>query len=67
MVRSNQKFLIFIGAALLVGFSVLLRKRIAKRDDYSDPIFGYFKGKVRIVGDIVAPAVSPEEWGDLYP
>ena len=66
MTRSDQKVLIFIGAALLVGFSVLLRKRLVKRDQCFDPIFGFLKGKVRIVGDIVAPAVTPEEWGDLY-
>jgi prevent-host-death family protein len=31
-----------------------------------DDIFGFFKGKIKINGDIVAPAFSPEEWGDLY-
>ena len=33
-----------------------------------DDIFGFFKskGKVEIKGDIVAPAFTPEEWGDLY-
>jgi prevent-host-death family protein len=31
-----------------------------------DDIFGFFAGKGRIVGDIVSPAISPEEWGDLY-
>jgi len=33
-----------------------------------DDIFGFFKGKgrIEIKGDIVAPAFSPEEWGDLY-
>jgi prevent-host-death family protein len=33
-----------------------------------DDIFGFFKskGKVEIKGDIVSPAFSPEEWGDLY-
>ena len=29
-------------------------------------IFGFFKGKMKITGDIVSPAFSPEEWGDLY-
>jgi antitoxin (DNA-binding transcriptional repressor) of toxin-antitoxin stability system len=30
-------------------------------------IFGFFKskGKIEIKGDIVSPAFSPEEWGDL--
>ncbi len=33
-----------------------------------DDIFGFFKGKgtIEIKGDIVSPAFSPEEWGDLY-
>lgn len=31
-----------------------------------DDIFGFFKGKIKITGDIVSPAISPEEWGDLY-
>ncbi len=33
-----------------------------------DDIFGFFKGKgtIEIKGDIVAPAFTPEEWGDLY-
>lgn len=32
-----------------------------------DDIFGFFKtkGTVEIKGDIVSPAFSPEEWGDL--
>ncbi len=30
-----------------------------------DEIFGFFAGKGRIVGDVVAPALSLEEWGDL--
>ena len=29
-----------------------------------DEIFGFLEGKGRIVGDVVAPAFSPEEWGD---
>jgi prevent-host-death family protein len=31
-----------------------------------DEIFGFMAGKIKIVGDVVAPAFSPEEWGDLY-
>jgi len=33
-----------------------------------DDIFGFFKGKgrIEITGDIVSPAFTPEEWGDLY-
>lgn len=31
-----------------------------------DDIFGFFKGKIKINGDVVSPAFTPEEWGDLY-
>jgi len=31
-----------------------------------DEIYGYLKGKGKIVGDIVGPILTPEEWGDLY-
>jgi prevent-host-death family protein len=31
-----------------------------------DDIYGFIKGKGRILGDIVSPIISPEEWGDLY-
>jgi len=31
-----------------------------------DEIFGFLKGKGKILGDIVSPILSPEEWGDLY-
>ena len=31
-----------------------------------DEIFGFLKGKVTDVGDAVSPALTPEEWGDLY-
>lgn len=30
-----------------------------------DDIFGFFSDRGRITGDVVAPAVSPNEWGDL--
>ena len=30
-----------------------------------DEIFGFFSGKGSIHGDIVAPALSREEWGNL--
>ena len=33
-----------------------------------ESIFGFLKGQVEIVGDIVSPIVSPEEWDeDLFP
>jgi prevent-host-death family protein len=31
-----------------------------------DDIFGFFKGKITVLGDVVSPALTPEEWGDLY-
>ncbi len=30
-----------------------------------DPIFGFMKGKGKIVGDIVRPILSDEEWGRI--
>jgi prevent-host-death family protein len=30
-----------------------------------DDFLGCLRGKVKIVGDVVSPALSPEEWGDL--
>lgn len=37
-------------------------------DKEKDDIFGFFKekGKIEIKGDIVFPALTPEEWGNLY-
>ena len=31
----------------------------------SDEIFGFFTGKGSITGDIVSPALSSEDWGNL--
>ncbi len=31
-----------------------------------DEIYGFLKGKGKILGDIVSPVLTPEEWGDLY-
>jgi prevent-host-death family protein len=31
----------------------------------ADDLFGFFKGRGSITGDIVSP-FSPEEWGNLY-
>lgn len=31
-----------------------------------DEIFGFLKGKVKVLGDVASPALTPEEWGDLY-
>jgi prevent-host-death family protein len=52
--------------------AVLITKRgkpVAKLvpvDNAKDDIFGFLKGKVTILGDVVTPALTPEEWGDLY-
>ena len=54
--------------------TVLITKRgkpVAKLvpvEKEKDDIFGFLKGKgkIEIKGDIVSPAFSPEEWGDLY-
>ena len=34
-------------------------------DGQKDDIFGFLAGKVTIVGDVVSPALTLEEWGDL--
>lgn len=52
--------------------SVLITKRgkpVAKlvpADNTKDDIYGFLKGKVTILGDVVSPALTPDEWGDLY-
>jgi prevent-host-death family protein len=52
--------------------AVLITKRgkpVAKLvpvDKQKDDIFGFLKGKIKVTGDIVSPALTPEEWGDLY-
>lgn len=40
--------------------------KIVPADPKKDEIYGLYKGKVKIVGDIVSPILTPEEWGDLY-
>ena len=32
-----------------------------------DEIFGFLKGKGAILGDVVAPALTKKEWGNLWP
>ncbi len=52
--------------------SVVITKRgkpVAKLvplEPQGDDIFGFFVGKGRILGDVVSPALTPEEWGELY-
>jgi prevent-host-death family protein len=31
----------------------------------TDEIYNFLAGKGAVVGDVVSPAVSPEEWGEL--
>jgi hypothetical protein len=30
-----------------------------------DDIFGFFSNRGRITGDVVSPALSPDDWGEL--
>ena len=34
-------------------------------EEQTDDLFGFFRGKVTIVGDVVSPALKLEEWGNL--
>lgn len=48
------------------------KRDISEADDVpgkkgTDEILGFLKGKVKITGDIVAPALTKEEWGSLWP
>ena len=51
--------------------TILIAKRgkpVAKLvpvDEEPDGIFGFLAGKGKITGDVIAPALSEEEWGDL--
>lgn len=38
----------------------------APADEDGDDLFGFLASKGTIIGDVVSPAFSPEEWGDLY-
>jgi prevent-host-death family protein len=31
-----------------------------------DEIFGFLAGRGKVMGDVVSPALTPEEWGELY-
>ena len=31
----------------------------------TDEIFGFFRGRGSVTGDVVSPAFSPEEWGNI--
>ena len=34
-------------------------------EEQADDLFGFLRGKVTIVGDVVSPALKSEEWGNL--
>lgn len=34
-------------------------------ESHDDEIFGFLEGKGTVVGDVVAPALSGKEWGEL--
>jgi prevent-host-death family protein len=40
--------------------------KLVPADAEKDDIYGFLKGKGEITGDVVSPAISKEEWGDLY-
>ena len=70
--NSRLKCLAVMAQGMQSGEPVLITKHgkpVAKlvpvEGTEADPIFGFYKGKVTITGDIVAP-LPPEEWGDLY-
>jgi hypothetical protein len=40
--------------------------KLVPADAGKDDIYGFLKGKGKITGDVISPAISKEEWGDLY-
>jgi prevent-host-death family protein len=41
-------------------------KLVPVEETEADPIFGFMAGKATITGDVISPALTEEEWGDLY-
>jgi prevent-host-death family protein len=39
--------------------------KLVPLDTQADEIFGFFKGKGSVTGDVVSPALTAEEWGNL--
>jgi len=39
--------------------------KLVPLNEVVDEIFGFFKGKGSVTGDVVSPALTPEEWGNL--
>ncbi len=52
--------------------SILITKRgkpvakVVPVEQEKDDFFNFMKGKGTVVGDVVSPALTPKEWGDLY-
>ena len=40
-------------------------EKLAPVEEQTDDLFGFLRGKVTIVGDVVSPALRLEEWGSL--
>ena len=39
--------------------------KLVPADKDSDDIFGFLSGKGKVVGDVIAPAISGADWGEL--
>ncbi len=39
--------------------------KLVPADENTDKIYNFLEGKGTIVGDIVSPAISSDDWGDL--
>lgn len=39
--------------------------KLVPLDTQADEIFGFFRGKGSVTGDVVSPALTAEEWGKL--
>ncbi|HVP52975.1 MAG TPA: type II toxin-antitoxin system Phd/YefM family antitoxin [Terriglobales bacterium] len=39
--------------------------KLVPADESADDIYGFLEGKIHITGDIVSPALSLKEWGNL--
>ncbi len=39
--------------------------KLVPLDTKTDDIFGFFSGKGLVTGDVVSPALAPDEWGNL--
>jgi hypothetical protein len=39
--------------------------KLVPADQDTDEIYNFLRGKGAITGDVVSPAISPEEWGKL--